>query len=118
MEEFRKKPLEYRTRESKRLTNKYIDRVPVLIQSGNKNTPETEHYKYLVPKETTIGEFINVIRKKTQIKSHQALFVFVHGVLPPSGSTMLAVYSEHCDEDGFLYITYSLENTFGHHLYG
>lgn len=28
-------------------------------------------------------------------------------------STMGQVYSEHRDEDGFLYVTYSGENTFG-----
>ena len=113
MDEFRKKSLEYRLQESKRLSIKYCDRVPVVIKAGNKSTPETEHYKYLVPKETTIGEFINVIRKKTRIKSHQAMFVFANGTLPPSAATMLAVYTEHSEEDGFLYITYTLENTFG-----
>ena len=29
-------------------------------------------------------------------------------------STMGQVYSEHRDEDGFLYVAYSGENTFGH----
>lgn len=30
-----------------------------------------------------------------------------------SSSTMGAIYEEHKDEDGFLYIAYSGENTFG-----
>lgn len=29
---------------------------------------------------------------------------------------MATVYEDHKDEDGFLYITYSGENTFGAHL--
>ena len=29
---------------------------------------------------------------------------------------MATVYEDHKDEDGFLYITYSGENTFGHFL--
>jgi GABA(A) receptor-associated protein len=113
MDEFRQKSIDYRMQEAKRLAYKYPDRVPVVIKAGNKNTPNTEHFKYLVPKTQTIGDFIGVIRKKTSIKSYQALFVFVNGVLPPMSSTMLNVHTEHHEEDGFLYITYSLENTFG-----
>ena len=31
-----------------------------------------------------------------------------------SSATMGSIYDEHKDEDGFLYIAYSGENTFGH----
>jgi GABA(A) receptor-associated protein len=113
MEDFRNKPLEYRVKESQRLKCKYPDRVPVVIKSGNERTPSTQNFKYLVPKTSTVAEFVSVIRRMTQLKPYQAIFIFVDGVLPPNSSTMLSVYDEHHDEDGFLYITYSLENTFG-----
>lgn len=32
---------------------------------------------------------------------------------PPAAALMSSVYEDHKDEDGFLYITYSGENTFG-----
>ena len=35
------------------------------------------------------------------------------GTLPPSVSTLQAVYDQYKDEDGFLYMTYSGENFFG-----
>jgi GABA(A) receptor-associated protein len=113
MEEFRQRPLEKRIQDSKQLSHKYYDRVPVIVKPGNVRTPETENFKYLVPKTTTVGQFVDTIRKRTQLKSYQALFIFVDGVLPPTSSSMLNVYNEHHDEDGFLYIMYSLENTFG-----
>jgi GABA(A) receptor-associated protein len=113
MEEFRKRPFEERIEESKRLAYKYYDRVPIVIKPGNSNTPSTNKFKYLIPKTTTVGEFVNVVRRMVNIKSHQALFVFTDGVLPPTSSTMYQVYKDHCEEDGFLYVTYSLENTFG-----
>ena len=33
--------------------------------------------------------------------------------LPPSSASMGSIYAEHKDEDGFLYVAYSGENTFG-----
>ena len=114
MEEFRGRPFEKRVQESKQLAHKYYDRVPIIVKPGNSQTPLIENFKYLVPKTTTIGQFANTIRRKTQMKSYQALFVFVNGVLPPTSSPMADVYNEHRDKDGFLYVTYSLENTFGY----
>ena len=113
MEEFRSRPCDVRSKESKQLARKYYDRVPVIVKPGNDKTPATESCKYLVPKTATVGQFVETIRKKTHMKSHQALFVFVNGVLPPTSSTMSDVYDSHKEEDGFLYVTYSLENTFG-----
>jgi GABA(A) receptor-associated protein len=112
MDEFLQKPLERRMYESKTLKLKYTDRVPVIVKPG---TPQIEKFKYLVPKNVTVAEFVNVIRKQIKIRSFQALFVLVggEGTLPVSKATMGQVYEEHRNEDGFLYITYSLENTFG-----
>jgi GABA(A) receptor-associated protein len=117
MEEFRGRPFEKRVQESKQLAYKYHDRVPIIVRSGNSQTPTIENFKYLIPKTTTVGQFANTIRKKTQLKSYQALFVFVNGVLPPTSSLMVDVYKEHHDDDGFLYVTYSLENTFGNYFF-
>lgn len=33
-----------------------------------------------------------------------------------AGAIMSAIYEEKKDEDGFLYVTYSGENTFGSHV--
>jgi len=114
MEEFRGKPFEYRAQESKRLAYKYFDRVPIIIKPGNDRTPLMENFKYLVPKDKTVGEFVNVLRKITKVKPHQALFLLVgKGILPPTSQTIFQVYQENHDDDGFLYLTYALENTFG-----
>lgn len=39
--------------------------------------------------------------------------MFVRNVLPPTAALMSSVYEDHKDEDGFLYVAYSGENTFG-----
>ena len=43
-----------------------------------------------------------------------SLYIFINGeTLAPPSATMSALYSENKDEDGFLYISYASENTFG-----
>ena len=55
-----------------------------------------------------------IIRKRIKLAPEQAIFLFVgSGTLPASVSTLQAVYDQHHDEDGFLYMTYSGENFFG-----
>ena len=43
----------------------------------------------------------------------QAIFIFVNNTLPPTAALMSTVYEQHRDEDGFMYMMYSGENTFG-----
>jgi GABA(A) receptor-associated protein len=78
----------------------------------------------------TVGQFVYVIRKRIKLAPEKAIFIFVDEVLPPTAALMSAIYEEHkcvsChyasvaahlvanrDEDNFLYVSYSGENTFG-----
>ena len=105
--------LEQRIAESTRLREKFVTRIPLVIQPGNKASPPIDKYKYLVPGDLTLGEFIFIVRKRVKLGSEQALFGFIDGVLPPVTKTIRELYVEHADPDGFLYLKYSLENTFG-----
>ena len=46
-----------------------------------------------------------------QLAPEKAIFIFVDEVLPATAALMSAIYEEHKDEDGFLYVSYSGENT-------
>jgi len=61
----------------------------------------------------TVGQFVYVIRKRISIPSDKAIFIFVNNTLPPTAALMSTVYEQHRDEDGFMYMMYSGENTFG-----
>lgn len=119
--------LEERRAESKKIRDKYSDRIPIIVTpSGNaaKNHP-IEKEKFLVPTDLTLAQFVYVIRKRIKLNAEEALWVFVHNTdgtetLPPTSSSLSAIYQEHvelCKDDdewdGFLYIVYSGENTFG-----
>ena len=53
------------------------------------------------------------IRKKMKLSPEKAIFLFINGCIPPSSCIMAQFYSIYKDIDGFLYITYAYENTFG-----
>ncbi|CAH8269302.1 unnamed protein product [Arabidopsis lyrata] len=105
---------EKRKAEALRIRDKYPDRVPVIVEKSEKSDiPNIDKKKYLVPADLTVGQFVYVIRKRIQLSSEKAIFIFVDNVLPPTGAMMSTIYEEKKQEDGFLYVTYSGENTFG-----
>ncbi|KAF9425532.1 ubiquitin-like protein atg8 [Podila epigama] len=107
-------PFEKRKAEAERIRQKYPDRIPVICEKVEKSDIETiDKKKYLVPADLTVGQFVYVIRKRIKLPSEKAIFIFVNEVLPPTAALMSSIYEEHQDPDGFLYITYSGENTFG-----
>ena len=108
--------LEARKLSSDSIRQKHPDRIPVIVEkrAGDKAMPDIDKKKFLVPADLSIGQFMYVIRKRIKLSPEQAIFLFVaHGTVPPSVSTLQAVYDQHKDEDGFLYLTYSGENFFG-----
>eukprot|EP00501_MAST-03F_sp_TOSAG23-6_P000687 GSMAST32.ASY1.ANO1.714.1 assembled CDS len=103
-----------RKAEATRIRSKYPDRIPVICEKAERtDIPDIDKKKYLVPADLTVGQFVYVIRKRIELPPEKAIFVFIDNVLPPTASLMSAIYEEQKDEDGFLYITYSGENTFG-----
>jgi GABA(A) receptor-associated protein len=115
------KSLEERKEESQRMISKYFDRIPIIVEKSNtrNNTlPDIDKHKYLVPKDLTIGQFQHVIRKRIKLDSTTALFIFVNkNIIPPSTSFVSSIHDEYKSEDGFLYINYATENTFGDSIY-
>ena len=110
-----------RQRGSWRLLHKYPNRIPVIIEKNNrKNRKNKKHTlqqlpknKFLVPKKLTIGQFVYVIKQKLELQPEEAIFLFVNNTLPKVTDRMVDVYETHKDKDGYVYITYFNENTFG-----
>lgn len=105
---------EHRKSEAMRINEKYPERVPIICEKDLKqNIPALDKKKYLVGRDLTLGQFIYVIRKRLQLSPNEALFLFINGHIISNGTTIGHIYDEHKDLDGFLYIKYSKENTFG-----
>lgn len=103
-----------RKSEAARIRAKYPDRIPVICEKDDRSDiPDIDKKKYLVPADLTVGQFVYVIRKRIKLSPEKAIFIFINNTLPPTASLMSTIYEEQKDSDGFLYITYSGENTFG-----
>jgi GABA(A) receptor-associated protein len=110
--------IEQRKSEAEKIRQKYPDRIPVVVERvPNSQIPEIDKRKFLVPNDISVAQFMWIIRKRIQLPSEKAIFLFVNKTIPQSSATMGQIYSNFKDEDGFLYISYSGENTFGnnHH---
>lgn len=109
------KPFELREKEAKRVRNKYPDLVPVICERvKNSELPNTMRRKYLVPQSLTMGQFMYVLRRRINLDANRAMFLFLEGnTLAPTAELVSSLYETHKDDDGFLYMEYSGENTFG-----
>jgi GABA(A) receptor-associated protein len=110
-----KHSFEERLNETRRILIKYPDRIPIICEKNGKSkeTPDIDKHKYLVPYDLTIGQFIYVVRKRLSLPSEKALFFFINGFIPASSALLMDLYNSQKEADGFLYVSYSLENTFG-----
>jgi GABA(A) receptor-associated protein len=106
--------LEERQNESKNILSKYPERIPVIVsKSKNSKLNDIDKKKFLVPCDLTIGQFMYVIRKKIKMCPSEAIFLYVNNTLPPTMSSIKNIYEAHKNADGFLYIEYNGEETFG-----
>ena len=95
------------------IKQKYPERLPVICLNGP-NCRVLERNKYLVPEQLTVAEFIFVIRQRLGMNKNHALMLLCNNYLLRATDTMVQVHRMHStDIDGYLYITYVKENTFG-----
>lgn len=107
-------PFKNRKNEAEKIKAKYPDRIPIIVEKTDKSQiPDIDKSKYLVPNDLTVGQFVYVIRKRIKLTPEQAIFVFVNNNIPSTSALVSQLYKEHKDDDGFLYLLYSGESSFG-----
>ena len=114
IDEFQKCSLESRKSDSSRLLTKYPDRCCIIVgRSDDSDLPDLDKHKFLVPCGLTMSQFQYVIRKKIRCRPEQGIYMFINKKLVPITQTVGNVFHENKGEDGYLYIRYTGENTFG-----
>lgn len=104
-----------RIKEAHEIMKRYPNKIPVIVEKSKQavDIPDIDRTKFLCPDDLSVGQFIYVIRKRMTIPPEKALFVFVNNTLPMASQIMRDLYNTHKDVDGFLYMIYAGENTFG-----
>ena len=107
---------EDRRLESNKVLAKYKDKIPVIVErmKNCENIAKIDKNKFLVPSDLTVGQFMLVIRKRMFIRPEIGLYIFINGTIPSNSSLLRNLYKDFKDDDGFLYVTYDVENTFGY----
>ena len=108
-------PFKQRKHDCDQILLKYPDRIPIICEkhSYSRGAPDIDKHKYLVGFDLTIGQFISVIRKRMSLKPEVGLYIFINGSIPSNSSLIQYLFLDYKDDDGFLYINYDIENTFG-----
>jgi GABA(A) receptor-associated protein len=104
--------LEERMKQSSNILTKYKESIPIYIDFTNLSKP-IEKSKFVIPNGFSIGQLLTAIRMKMNLSPSCALFIFINNRLVPVTSTISTIYESNKDEDGFLYVCCSEENTFG-----
>lgn len=104
---------EKRYNESQSIIEKYPNRIPIIVERFNINLPEIDRKKYLAPADLSIGNFMYVIRKRLKMEAEKSLFLFFNEKLLPVSENLGYAYDNCKDDDGFLYVKYCEETTFG-----
>ena len=108
---------EERSSEANRIIRKYPNRIPVICERAARSSIKPiDKQKYLVPSDLTVGQFAYVIRKRLLLKPETAIFVMVNNFFPSTSTEISTLYDQYKDDCGYLFLTYSGENTFGAYL--
>ena len=105
-----------RKKECEKIRVQFPEKIPIICEKDPKsNIKDIDKTKYLVPADLTVANFSGMIRKRIEIPEEAAFYLLANGKSSLTGDKLLSeVYDSYKDpEDGFLYIAYASELTWG-----
>ncbi len=99
--------------QSERVLASHPHRVPVICERVGTDVPLLTCRKFLVPRDLLMSQLVYTLRQRMKVDASKAIFAFVGDTIMAGSRMVGEVYHSHHDADGFLYVSYSGENTFG-----
>ena len=104
--------------ETDSIKRKHSNRVPILISISQVDTKlynDVKHHKYMIPKDMTFTEFIQIVRHRINLDKNEALFAIIleNNIMPKMSTLIGELYEKYKSNDGYLVIILTKENTFG-----
>jgi GABA(A) receptor-associated protein len=87
---------------------KYPDKKPLIFHNENE-----DDVKMMADQNMSFAELVYNFRKKKELKPEQALFFFIDSKLLPNHLTVSQIHELYQSRDGFVYVNFYYENTFG-----
>ena len=67
-----------------------------------------------MPQSFNVTEVVTIVRKKLHLPKEQSLFLLVDGKhIMKQSQSLREIYEKYRNEDGFLYVMYAQENSYG-----
>lgn len=110
----RENTLSHRKSLHEKIQKAYPLHCPIIVESRSSKDPQIQRKKFLISSGASMGKvFYEFHKHMPTVASTQAIIFFTENLLIPVSDIVDDVYFKYHDEDGFLYITYTTESTFG-----
>lgn len=113
---FKSRTLERRKEEAEDTRRKYPTKLPLVVERyrGEKDIPEIDKVKWLVPHQMNVLQLATVLKQRLKLASSKEFFLLIDGkTIPAQLVPMTTLHEQFADPDGFLYFTYSSQESFG-----
>ncbi len=108
------KSYEQRCLISSAIMKKHPGKYPIILVKGSNACINLTRRKFLVPETLTMSDFMCSVGILCGKESKEALyFLFGGRILATPHDMMENIYKKYKHPDGFLYVTYMVENSFG-----
>jgi GABA(A) receptor-associated protein len=105
-----------RQEQSHIIRSKYPDKLPIIVEklkNISSHVSDIPKSKFLIPDDLVVSQLMCIIRKYIELSSADSIYLFANDTLISPSESLSNTYSKYKDNDGFLYIFYTTENTFG-----